>query len=471
MVFNNLRLLSPLLVAVLCLFLNACNSTPSKKTVGNFSDAQQYAHSELAKALAARGFSQTTLGNINYLSTRQCSGFQLQSHRGSIRYPENSIKAVVDSIDNDFDVIEIDVRITRDDVWVVHHDARTGRETGTSDNKRRKIESIRYEKEWGYLRERDQDSGMLTNSVPPSFTQLARAFSNASKPGQKLNIEIKSRAGVDDLKMLDYLAFKYLGTGNYFFSSLEMRNLIRMREINPDIYLAYIQSPAKASLQKLAADLKRGAGSDPIYERNKEQLESIQAYGSRRHRVTRYDSPVRLDKLKKQLKRNFGYVLDIRHYRQSANTLKYVAQQSGIPVATYSINGHDYHEKTLLAQSKQRRPDSVIIDDTVYGFCSVFELPTVKPVYTTDKDAKLIASMPADLDLERLDNLANYAENKLYPAVGNTLKSILTKSYIPKKTVIKPTKSAPNLEVGSREADEAFSLETDPVIELELRKK
>lgn len=471
MVFNNLRLLSPLLVAVLCLFLNACNSTPSKKTVGNFSDAQQYAHSELAKALAARGFSQTTLGNINYLSTRQCSGFQLQSHRGSIRYPENSIKAVVDSIDNDFDVIEIDVRITRDDVWVVHHDARTGRETGTSDNKRRKVESIRYEKEWGYLRERDQDSGMLTNSVPPSFTQLARAFSNASKPGQKLNIEIKSRAGVDDLKMLDYLAFKYLGTGNYFFSSLEMRNLIRMREINPDIYLAYIQSPAKASLQKLAADLKRGAGSDPIYERNKEQLESIQAYGSRRHRVTRYDSPVRLDKLKKQLKRNFGYVLDIRHYRQSANTLKYVAQQSGIPVATYSINGHDYHEKTLLAQSKQRRPDSVIIDDTVYGFCSVFELPTVKPVYTTDKDAKLIASMPADLDLERLDNLANYAENKLYPAVGNTLKSILTKSYIPKKTVIKPTKSAPNLEVGSREADEAFSLETDPVIELELRKK
>lgn len=468
MVFNNLRLLSPLLVAVLCLFLNACNSTPSKKTVGNFSDAQQYAHSELAKALAARGFSQTTLGNINYLSTRQCSGFQLQSHRGSIRYPENSIKAVVDSIDNDFDVIEIDVRITRDDVWVVHHDARTGRETGTSDNKRRKVESIRYEKEWGYLRERDQDSGMLTTSVPPSFTQLARAFSNASKPGQKLNIEIKSRAGVDDLKMLDYLAFKYLGTGNYFFSSLEMRNLIRMREINPDIYLAYIQSPAKASLQKLAADLKRGAGSDPIYERNKEQLESIQAFGSRRHRVTRYDTPLKLDKLKKQLKRNFGYVLDIRHYKQSASSLKGAAQRQGIPLATYSINGHEYHENSLLAQAKHLRPDSVIIDDTVYGFCSVFELPPVKPVYTDDINAKLIASMPIDLDLERLDNLANYARNQLYPAVGNKLKSTSTQSYTPKTKQATP---APNFDIGNRETDEDFSLETDPVIELELRKK
>ena len=453
-----------------CLFLTACQSTTSDP-------AQKLTITEItatkarADAIAARGFYETEIGNINYIAQRQCSDFQLQSHRGSIRYPENSINAVIDAIDNNFDVVEIDVRITRDDVWVVHHDARTGRETGTIDNKQRKIESIRYEKEWGYLRERDQDSGMLTSSVPPSFKQLASAFSSASKPGQKLNIEIKSRAGVDDLKMLDYLAFKYLGSDNYFFSSLEMRNLIRMRNINPDIYLAYIQSPAKASLQKLAADLKKGAGSDPIYERNKEQLESIQAYGSRRHRVTRYDSPVRLDKLKKQLKRNFGYVLDIRHYRQSANTLKYAAKRSGIPIATYSINGHDYHEKTLLAQSKQHRPDSVIIDDTVYGFCSVFELPTVKPLYTTDSNAKLIASMPADLDLERLDDLANYAQNKLYPAVGNTLKSTATESYIPKKTATKSTTPVPNLEIGSREADEAFNLETDPVIELELRKK
>ena len=63
---------------------------------------------------------------------------------------------------------------------------------------------------------------------------------------------------------------------NYFFSSLELRNLTRLRDINPDIYMMFIQSPSKISMNKLAADLKRGAGSDPIYERNKEQLESIQ---------------------------------------------------------------------------------------------------------------------------------------------------------------------------------------------------
>jgi len=137
-------------------------------------------------------------------------------------------------------------------------------------------------------------------------------------------------------------------------------------------------------------------------------------------------------------------------------------------IATYSINGHDYHERSLLAQSRSLRPDSVIMDDTVYGFCSVFELPKVQPYFSDEADAKLIASMPADLDLERLDELYAYKGNQLYPAVGGTLKSTQEKTYIPKVT---STPSAPNLEIGSRQADEDFSLETDPAVELELRKK
>ncbi len=137
----------------------------------------------------------------------------------------NSLEAVIDALDNQFDVIEIDVRLTRDDVWVIHHDGRTGRETGTIDNKRRKIESIRYEKEWGYLRQRDMQTGALTDTVPPNFRQLAQVFSRYAHSGQKLNIEIKSRAGSRDLEMLDYLAFSIIGQGRYFYSSLELENL------------------------------------------------------------------------------------------------------------------------------------------------------------------------------------------------------------------------------------------------------
>ncbi|RJF35826.1 glycerophosphodiester phosphodiesterase [Pseudoalteromonas gelatinilytica] len=451
-----------------CIGLTACKSTPESSAENTLTVAEKNAIKAKQDALRARGFYESQLGNINYLLTRQCSNFNLQSHRGSIRYAENSLNAVIDAIDNNFDVVEIDVRITRDDVWVVHHDARTGRETGTVDNQRRKIESMSYKKEWGYLRHRNQDTGLLTDDMPPSFRELAATFARYRKPHQKLNIEIKSNASVNDLKMLDYLAYEFVGGGNYFFSSLEMRNLTRMRDINPDIYLAFIQSPAKASMNKLASDLKRGAGSDPIYERNKEELESLQALGNRHHREKRYDSPVKLDKLAKQLKRNFGYVLDIRHYTQSAARLKPVAKARGIMIATYSINGHDYHERSLLAQSLSLRPDSVIMDDTVYGFCSVFELPKMQPFFSDEADAKLIASMPADLDLERLDELYAYKGNQLYPAVGGTLKSTQAQTYIPKVT---STPSAPNLEIGTRQADEDFSLETDPAVELELRKK
>jgi glycerophosphoryl diester phosphodiesterase len=455
-------------VCILTCVLSACNSTPENTLNNNLSVAAQQELSARADALAARGFYQTQLGNINYLNARQCSEFNLQSHRGAIRFPENSLKAVIDSLDNNFDVIEIDVRITRDDVWVVHHDAHTGRETGTVDNKRRKIESIRYTKEWGALRHRDQNTGLLTADMPPSFKALASTFSRYRKSHQKLNIEIKSRASVDDLKMLDYLAYKYVGANNYFFSSLEMRNLTRLREINPDVYMMFIQSPSKVSMNKLAADLKRGAGSDPIYERNKEQLESIQSYGNRRHRETRFDRPLKLDTLTKKLKRNFGYVLDIRHYKQSAAQLLPRAKARGINIATYSINGHDYHERSLLAQSSMLRPNSVIIDDTVYGFCSVFGLPGVKPYQGNNAFAKRIASMPDDLDLTRLDELSTYQQNQLYPATGGHLKSLTPVSHTKKALHIS---NAPNLEIGKREADEEFSLETDPVVELELRKK
>lgn len=455
-------------VCVLASILTGCNSTENKPSTNALSIEQQQAANARASALAARGFYQTQLGNINYLSARQCSDFNLQSHRGSVRYPENSLNAVIDAIDNNFDVIEIDVRITRDNVWVVHHDARTGRETGTVDNKQRKIESINYAKEWGYLRHRNQETGLLTNDIPPSFKALASTFSRYRKVQQKLNIEIKSRASINDLKMLDYLAHQYVGENNYFFSSLELRNLTRLRDINPDIYMMFIQSPSKISMNKLAADLKRGAGSDPIYERNKEQLESIQSYANRRHRETRYDRPIKLASLTKKLKRNFGYVLDIRHYQQSAAQLKVTAKAQGIDIATYSINGHDYHEQTLLAQSKRLRPDSVIIDDSVYGFCSVFGLPNVQPYKGSHPAAKQITTLPDDLDLMRLDELSAYQKNHLYPAIGGQLKS-LKRTLYPVKML--PVKSVPNLEVGAREADEKFSLETDPAIELELRKQ
>lgn len=110
------------------------------------------------------------------------------------------------------------------------------------------------------------------------------------------------------------------------------------------------------------------------------------------------------------------------------------------------------------------RPDSVIIDDSIYGFCSVFALPKVAPLSLNNSSS--IATLPRDLDLGRLSELPTYLQNKLYPAVGGQLKSISTHVVEP---VLQPV--IPNFEIGTRQADEDFSLEPDSVVELELREK
>ncbi|MCH1926615.1 glycerophosphodiester phosphodiesterase [Shewanella sp. C32] len=399
--------------------LFGCQSTPATKPTPTI-DLEATA---LTQAFYARGFQRTALGNINYIGIDQCGAMTLQAHRGSIRYNENSINAVIDALDNQFPIIEIDVRLTRDDVWVIHHDDYTGRANGTVDNQRRRISSINYKKEWGYLRERDLNTGELTNTVPPTFVQLAQAFRAGAHRGQQLNIEIKGSAGAQDIEMLDYLALKTLGEGNYFYSSLELGSLEKMRKINGDVRLYFIQRPALASLQKLSNDVKRGAGNDPVYERNQGELSDYEDFGTRHYRERRYDNRKGLDKLSRSLKRNFGIVIDIRQYAASAGNIKQLAHARGIPVASYTVNTQAYHASLLAKLPSSQRPDYAIIDDTQYGFCRQYQLPPMQPYVGTTELTKQIAQLPQDLDLQRLDELSTYFPQHLYPAIDGSLKS------------------------------------------------
>lgn len=427
----------------------------------------------LTQAFYARGFQRSSIGNINYIGLNQCGAMTLQAHRGSVRYNENSINAVIDALDNQFPIVEVDVRLTRDDVWVIHHDPYTGRADGTVDNKRRKISSINYKKEWGYLRERDLNSGQLIDTLPPTFTALAQAFRANAHRGQQLNIEIKGYAGRNDIEMLDYLAFKILGAGNYFYSSLELSSLERMRKINDDVKLFFIQRPALTSLKKVSADLKRGAANDPIYERNKAELADYEGFGTRHYRERRHDNSKGLNRLQKRLKRNFGLVMDIRQYAANARNIKRLAHGRNIPVATYTVNSHAYHANLLHKLPASARPDYAIIDDTQYGFCSSYQLPPMQPYVGTTKLSKMIGELPRDLDLERIDELDTYFPQHLYPAIGGSLKSF-------GKPIAGPVKVPGQSEyvpvfldthAGPKEQATDVDLTTDKAIQIELRGK
>ncbi len=451
-----------IVASVFILFLSGCNSTPPTST----RDTKTVSAKRIAlnEAFEARGFYLSSLNNINYLNAKQCGDYQLQSHRGSIRHPENSVNAVIDAIDNGFDVVEIDVRVTFDGVWVVHHDKQTGRETGTIDNKRRKIERIRYEKEWGYLRARDQNSGQLLNVLPPDFRTLAKAFASIAGLSKKLNIEIKSDASTKELEMLDYLAFKIIGQGRYFYSSLSLRNLERMRDINSQVFLSFIQSPAEQSMRVLKAKLEKGASSDNIYQDNQERIEDIAGFAFRRYKEKRYDSSSGISKLKKALKRNFGLAIDIRQYVGQASRIKSLVSSYGIPVATYTINDHAYHANSLFKIASNSRPDSVIIDDTLYGFCSQYGLPAMQTYIGSTDHTKRIALLPIDLDLERLDEVDTYFDNGLYPALGGQLKTInndvTSPAFIPVMLELK---------AGPKERESEVDLKTDRAVEVDLR--
>ena len=445
------------------------NSESIQKKIGMFS-SNTYSTKELAKAFQARGFYKTKLLNINYLEQRQCSNFELQSHRGSVSFPENSIEAVRHALDNNFDVVEIDVMLTRSDDWIVHHDKKTGRATGTVDNIQRKISYLRRDS-YGYLRHKDMQTGLLTNNIPPTFAALARAFNRFAGAHQKLNIEIKTKARRADLEVLEYLAYSILGKGNYFYSSLELDTLTRVRDINPYVYLTYIQSPSKVSMNLLARDLQTGAGEDPTYLMHKDELEKYKSKANRYAKVTRYDnSAQQFKKLRKALKSNYGLNIDIRHFINSHKYVSRLANQYEVPIGTYTINTHDYHENSLMQISKVYRPDTVIIDDSVYGFCNRFGLPSFTPIPGSETLGKLVMSMPRDLDLNRIDELQAYSKNGIYPNVNGQLSPI--DENVSQLTILnyEPVKRT-FLKIGERQQQEDYSLETGEVLELELRQK
>lgn len=239
--------------------------------------------------------------------------------------------SVADALDNNFDVVEIDVRTTRDGLWVVHHDTETGRVTGTYDNSRFEISQL-TNGEWYQLRHRNMDTGMLSIVVPPTFEDLTDVISAYRKPHQKINIEIKGNSYSNDLRMLDYLAANKIGDGNYFYSSLKLINLERMQKINPDVFVAYIQAPATQSLHQLQQTLTKGVANDPVYQKNKELGQHYIQLGKSRRWVVRYDQYGEITKLKS----NFGLYLDIRHFGQSYYTLMPEARKYGVKVGTYT---------------------------------------------------------------------------------------------------------------------------------------
>ena len=121
-----------------------------------------------------------------YALTTPSGRMASDSHRGDVQnYPENSIPGILSAIMLGADVVEIDIRLTKDNIMVLMHDASLKRTTDWSSKKGKNgLPSSDQIEDWTYeqLRElRLLYGGKATDCIIPTMYEAALLFSGRSQ--------------------------------------------------------------------------------------------------------------------------------------------------------------------------------------------------------------------------------------------------------------------------------------------------
>jgi len=377
-----------------------------------------------------RGLYYNRWGQILFRDGDNCGTLEVEAHRGDPSRPENSRPGVAAAAASGYDSVEIDARQMQNDRWVAHHDAMTGRATGTFDGDWEHVDRMDDE-DWRQLRHRDMETGELLKRRPPTLYEALQAFRSHSRARQRLDIEVKGDPSDDDLRELDRMVRRVVGSGNFYYSSGSLETLEALRGINKRVYLGMIQSPHPDSVAALRAKGERATGGDPIYEAHERSIERVVGYGSywygRSH--DDYTSTGALQMLREKLGTRAGLHLDIRRYAE-VPAVSRRARRAGLGgITTYSINGPDLHIDRLSAlKPKDLLPQRVTTDSTVYRLCSrLFGPPEPKRDYAPKTAfGQKLAKLPADADvsLDQLQVQAEYVRDGLYVDLEGRVRSL-----------------------------------------------
>jgi glycerophosphoryl diester phosphodiesterase len=154
------------------------------------------------------------------------------AHRGdSMHFPENSLHAFQDAVNLNVDVIETDIRVTKDDEIVFFHDARVNRTTDGKGFVRNKTLKELKQLDLGYRYKVKRD-GKVTYPFRGKGLQILSLEEILTRyPKMKFNIDIKDRANkvpaILTHKLKDLNAENRTMVGSFHTKQLE-----RMREIS-----------------------------------------------------------------------------------------------------------------------------------------------------------------------------------------------------------------------------------------------
>jgi len=294
----------------------------------------------------------------------ECRDIELQAHRGSFKYPENTTEGVIQAFKDQFETVEIDIQQLRDGPWVLHHDLFTGRAV--------KIPKLALwhlpaseitASQWrsGQMLDRDKKPTMFN----PSF--LVDTLSKADsylKSGKKLNIEIKGSYPCSVVTLI-FGALKNTDPKSYFFSAVDPQVLSCIRRINKTVYLGLIVAPEPDSF--LA-----GPNSAALLGAYRSQTERMSKYNP----FKLYDKFGNRDLMTKAgladlaLHGINGIHTDVQFLIEKPDTLRWIKERR-MKVYTYGVGPDPQHiEKVAsLFNATKLKPNGMIINGDAAQTC------------------------------------------------------------------------------------------------------
>lgn len=154
-------------------------------------------------------------------------------HRGySSKYPENTMLAFKAAIDGNFDGVETDVQLTKDNRLVLIHDEKIDR---TSNGKG-------YVKDYTYDQLCQFNFNYRFDGIEAKIPLLEELLDYCIGKDVILNIEIKTdKIQYPNIERMTYMMIKEKGLlDRVMFSSFHLESLLNLRELDDSIYLGYL---------------------------------------------------------------------------------------------------------------------------------------------------------------------------------------------------------------------------------------
>ncbi len=295
-----------------------------------------------------------------------CADMDLQAHRGSENFPENTPASVAGAYREGFDSAEIDVQMLKDREWVVHHDLLTGRVI------RGRLPLpvlVMNSQGWdnAHVLNRDKSSSSLK---APFATDMLKVMAASANKGKKLNIEIKGKYACADVLSIAGLVSQKAPAGSWMYSSVDLDALRCLRADDKDVYLGVVVAPES---DKSLVELKKRVGEKlygDVVRKITGMTDPAKFYETIGNRNMMSETGIaNIAKLG-----NAGIHIDALMLSRNQDIIR-IAKKNGLKVYTYFEGTDENHVRTISDIYKQTglKPQGMVINSAWGLTCSALK--------------------------------------------------------------------------------------------------